>query len=128
MPIVGYRIEGLSKALRALEAAGADSDNLRGLMHQVGELVAARARELVPYDSGMLHSTIRSGYAKQKATIRAGFDSRPVKYAAVIHYGWPKRSIKPRPFLTKALEDRQLQALAALEEGMGAILHKRDLK
>ena len=51
MPIVGYRIEGLSKALRALEAAGADSDNLRGLMHQVGELVAARARELVPYDS-----------------------------------------------------------------------------
>ena len=118
MPIVGYRIEGLSKALRALEAAGADSDNLRGLMHQVGELVAARARELVPYDSGMLHGTIRSGYAKQKATIRA----------AVIHYGWPKRSIKPRPFLTKALEDRQLQALAALEEGMGAILHKRDLK
>src|SRR5690606_32966995 len=90
------RIDGLNRVVRKLNAAGADAEDMRDLMHDLGNIVIAGANE--PIDSGRLSADIRSGRGKTKAVVRAG--GARVPYAGVIHYGWPARGITPQPFLT----------------------------
>lgn len=125
---VGYRVYGLNRAVRALNKAGANSEDMRDLMHEVGEVVAERARELAP--KGKTHrlaSSIRAGRGKTKAVIRAGYERKTMRYAGVINYGWPSHNLSPRPFMTQALNERKTQALSTLSEGLNEILRNADL-
>lgn len=118
------RIEGLRQAMRALQKAGADSQEMSGLMHEIG-MIPARAAQ-PPRRSGALASTIRAGRGKTKAVVRAGFASVP--YAGVQHYGWPARNITPKPFFTDALQKTRPQIFAALEKGIDQIIKTNGLK
>lgn len=123
---VKIRIEGLRKTFRALEAAGTASQDLRDLMHSLGLIVVGAARPNTPTLSGALAGTLRAGRGKTKAVIRAG--NARVPYAGVQHYGWPARGLSAQPFLTNAVQSTRAQTFAALDEGIGELLRKQNLK
>ena len=123
---VRIRVDGLRKTLRAMEQAGADAQDMRELMHSLGMIVVGAARPNTPTLSGALAGTLRAGKGKTKAVVRAGRASVP--YAGVQHYGWPARGIDASPFLTDAVQSTRAQTFAALDEGIGDILKKNDLK
>lgn len=121
---VRIRVEGLRKTIRDLTKAGADAQDMRDLMHELGGMVVDGAS--VPSGvTGQLSQTLRAGRGKTKAVVRAGGARAP--YAGVIHYGHPTRNIAPQPFLTNALRARRSQIYAALERGIGDLLAKNDL-
>lgn len=123
---VRMRVEGLGKTMRALAQAGAESESMRDLMHSLGMVVVQAARPRTPVLDGRLQGTIRAGRGKTKAVVRAGGARAP--YAGVIHYGWPARNIKASAFLTDALASTRSQILAGLDEGLGDLLKKNNLK
>lgn len=117
-------VKGLSRTLRALSAAGADAEEMRDLMHAIGMTVVRSASP--PRRSGNLANTLRAGKGKTKAVVRAGGARAP--YAGVIHYGWPARNIAPQPFLLRALQAQRGNVLQQLDNGLGDLLKKNNLK
>ena len=117
------RIEGLGKSMRALSKAGADSQDMKDLMHTLGMLVVNAASP--PRQSGALAGSMRAGRGKTKAVVRAGGAKAP--YAGVIHYGWPAHNIEAQPFITQALQSQQNSIFNALNDGIGDILKKNEL-
>ena len=117
------RVEGLRQAIRALDQAGVDAQDMRDLMHAIGMLVVNAS--MPPRASGTLAGTLRAGKGKTKAVVRAGGARAP--YAGVIHYGWPKRNIAPQPFLLDALRRKRMDVFNALDQGVSQILQNNDL-
>lgn len=120
---VQVRIKGLRKLQRDLNQAGADIQDQKALMHEIGMLVVRAAQP--PSLTGRLESTIRAGKGKTKAVVRAGGARAP--YATVIHYGWPAREIAPQPFLLAALQSERTQIVTTFENGLDDLLRKNDL-
>jgi hypothetical protein len=118
------RVRGLSKTVRALERAGADAQDMKVLMHEIGMLVVRAADP--PVLTGRLAGTIRAGRGKTKAVVRAGGARAP--YAGVLEYGWPAHNIAPREYLQRALQSERTDILRALDGGLDDILRKADLK
>jgi hypothetical protein len=106
-----------------MEKAGADSQDMKQLMFDIGMLVVRAS--LPPVLTGRLKSSIRAGRGKTKAVIRAG--GQRVPYAPVIHYGYATRNIEPQPFLLDALQRKKADAFNKLEDGIDNILHKNNL-
>lgn len=119
------RVEGLNKTIRALEAAGTASTEMRDLMHKLGMIVVSDARGRVPVEDGTLRRSIRAGRGKTKAVVRAG--SRSIPYGGVIHYGWAAHGITGRPFLKDALNARRSAVFNELDKGIGDLLAKAGL-
>ncbi|MBZ4485962.1 hypothetical protein LQ938_09715 [Microbacterium sp. cx-55] len=117
------RVQGLKRTLRQLSQAGADAEDMKSLMHELGEIVVKAANP--PERSGTLAGTIRAGRGKTKAVVRAG--GARARYAGVIHYGWPARNIAARPFLTDALQSRRAEIFRTLDRGLADILRQNDL-
>lgn len=123
---VRFKVEGLSKTLRALERAGAAAADMRDGMHRIGNIVVARAVPRAPRKSGRMAGTIRAGRGKTKAVVRMGGGSVP--YAGVVHYGWPDRNIAPQPVLIDALQSSRDQIFTALNDELDKLLRDADLK
>lgn len=121
---VRVRVDGLNRVVRQLKAAGTDAQDMRDLMHDLGEIVIDGAT--IPNRLGRLSANVRAGRGQTKAVVRAG--SARVPYAGVIHYGWPARGIRAQPFLTDALQQRHQQVFAALETGIDQLLKANGLK
>lgn len=119
-------ITGLRETLRALEKAGADTQDMKDLMHGIGEIVASKARRNTPVKSGKLAGSIRAGKGKTKAVVRAG--GARIPYAGVIEYGWPAHNIESHLMLTDALGSSHTEVLAALSLGIDQILKQNKLK
>lgn len=119
------RIQGMNKAMRALNRAGAETSDMKELMHSLGELVVKTAKPLTPHKTGRLAGSIRAGRGKTKAVVSAGRKSIP--YAGVQHYGWPAHHIKSTMFLVKALEARNEDIVRTLVKGIGEICTKLGL-
>lgn len=122
---IRLRVEGLTKTVRALEAAGTASEEMRDLMHKLGMIVVSEARGRVPAESGSLRASIRAGRGKTKAVVRAG--SRAVPYAGVIHHGWYAHGIEAAPFLKDALIAKRSSVFNELDQGIGDLLTKAGL-
>jgi len=120
----GVRVEGLSKTVRALSAAGADTQDMKELMHSLGMLVVSAANP--PSLTGTLTGTLRAGRGKTKAVVRAGGARAP--YAGVIEYGWPAHNISAQHYLQSALQAERGDILDALDKGLDDILRKNNLK
>lgn len=120
----GMRIEidGLNQTLRALSKAGADAENMRELMHSVGNIIVAGAQAHIPVRTGALSASLRAGRGKTKAVVRAG--RALVPYAGVIHYGYPARNIAPTMFLVKSMRANQQAVIERLNEGLNDLLKK----
>lgn len=120
------QVKGLSETLAKLSAVGEASQDMKDLMHSTGEIIAARARTLVPVKSTALQKSIRAGRGKTKAVVRAGTAAR-VPYAGVRHYGNPYTGLDPSMFMVQALQDRKDEALAHIERGLSELLKKHGL-
>jgi hypothetical protein len=117
------KTQGLAKTSRALLQAGADSQDMKQLMHEIGLLVVRAAQP--PVFTGRLASSLKSGRGKTKAVVRAG--GARVPYAPIIHYGDRNRNIEPQPFLLQALQSERGDVLTKLEDGIQDILRKNNL-
>lgn len=122
---VRIRVEGLAKTLKALSAAGTASEEMRDLMHSIGNIVVSAAHPPVG-PTGRLAGSVRAGRGKTKAVVRAG--GARVPYAGVIHYGWPARGISPQPFLVSALYATRSSVFGALDAGISDLLKQAQLK
>ncbi|MDU5380539.1 HK97 gp10 family phage protein [Cutibacterium avidum] len=117
------RVTGLRSTLRDLQRAGADAEDMKTLMHQLGSIVATAAQPLARHHTGAMASSIRPGRGKTKAVIRAG--GARVPYAGVQHYGWPRHHISPNPFLVDAINATRPRVLAQLDKGLVDLIGKR---
>lgn len=122
----GISIEGLNNLLRALEklddAAKAD---LKSAGLAAAQPVVERAKQEVPVRTGALQGTIRAAMTARGVRIRAG--NKRVPYANAIHFGqnrlnaatgyrFRKVSIKPNPFMFRAVDATQDEVLRIYEE------------
>lgn len=100
------RVRGGRELRRTLKAAGVDLKDLRAVNLDVARVVAPVARINAPVRTGRLAGSIRTGATQRGAFVRAGRKGT-VPYAGPIHFGWPKRHIRARPFITEAAESTE---------------------
>lgn len=101
--------EGLRETRKLLRQAG-DKESLAAVKEahrKAAEMVVARALPHVPVRTGRLAGTVKALASATSGRAKAGTVSVP--YARPIHWGWPRRNIKPRPFLWDALQDVESQ-------------------
>jgi hypothetical protein len=107
----GVRVVGANRLARTLRAADMDVKVMSRINKQAASTVAAAARPTAPvgvktrksrkrYRPGKLAKTIRAGATLRAGVVRAGGGRVP--YANVIHWGWPSRNIRARPWLSDA--------------------------
>ncbi len=132
---VTLRTQGLGALLRHFEQAGADTQDMKDLMHAIGSMVVEDAKKRVPRKDEKLVKTLRAGRGKTKAVVRAG--SKAIKYAGIIHYGTFNgytdaggrvMKIKPTLYLTEALTAQQEKSIEMLEQGIKQIMLKNDIR
>jgi hypothetical protein len=110
----GFKVEGLSSVVRALQRMGLDVDDLKDAFSQIASEGARVASGFAPVRTGRLAADVRGNRAKSKAVVIAGRASVP--YAGPINYGWAARNIAPSGFLQKADVVMQPRAIQMLEE------------
>jgi HK97 gp10 family phage protein len=99
-------IEGLGKLLRQLRQLDDDLvDEMKAINRAAADDVAARGRSKAPHRTGRLAASVRASSTLRSGVVRAG--KRAVPYAGPVHFGWPRRHIRPNPFLWDALDDRR---------------------
>lgn len=122
---MAVRVEGLNRAIRSLQRAGAEVSDIKDVFAEIAAEGAAIAARYAPHRSGRLAGTVRGNKAKNKAVVLAG--RARVPYAGAINYGWPKRNIKPANFLARADADLQERVPQMLEDGIQRIIERNDL-
>lgn len=132
---VTLRIDGLAQFRRGLARIDTGlPDELKAIHQAAADLILPTARAAAPvgrarhgHAAGLLRDSIRTGATRRSAVIKAG--GRRVPYAGPIHWGWPRRSIRPQTFLVDAaarragdltdLYERELQEFADRIMGPG---------
>lgn len=96
---MGPRVEvtNAKQVRAALRRAGSDLEDLKRAHARAAAVVSPLASSSAPRRSGALAGTVRTSGTKTAAIIRAGYSSVP--YAAPIHWGWPRRNIRPNRFI-----------------------------
>jgi hypothetical protein len=118
----GIRVEGLSLLIRNLRKVNSDYPKEAKAIHlKVAEPVASVARRRVPRRSSRLAGTIRAQSTQRVARVAAG---ARLKYAGVIHYGWPGHNITAQPFLADALRESQHEVLRVYEVEMDRFIDR----
>lgn len=121
----GFKVEGLTQVVRALQAAGVEVDDLKGAFSKIADEGARAASSFAPELTGRLAGDIRGNRAKSKAVVTAGRSSLP--YAGPINYGWPAHNIAPSGFMQKADQVMQPRALHLLEAEINNALRRKGL-
>jgi hypothetical protein len=119
------KVEGLRELKREMNQIG-DAElkrELRSTNKAAAAIVANQARVEVPKRSGRLAASIRAIGALEYAVVRGGTPSR-VPYAGPIHFGWPKRNIRPQPFIYEAMDVRIEDVRKAYEKAMDKLTRK----
>lgn len=95
-------VEGAARLRRTLKAAGVDMADMRAVNRTAANTVQAAAVAAAPMRTGRLKATVRAGATNRAGIIRAG--RKAVPYGGPIHWGWPARGIRARPFITLAAQ------------------------
>lgn len=110
-------IDGIYKIVRLLDTGAARQ--ISDAAYEAAKLVQSTARVMAPEQTGALRNSIRSQRRGGNARVIAGGTSR-VPYAKVVHFGSPRRNIRPDKFMFRAADARFDQAaslfLVAVEE------------
>lgn len=121
----GFRVEGLNKLVRDLQALGLEVEDLKEAFGSISAEGARLASSFAPKVTGTLAATVRGNRAKNKAVVSAG--RARAKYAGAINYGWPARNIAPSSFMQKADEAMRPKALQALDEALEQKIREKGL-
>ena len=126
----GIKVVGLNQAIRSLRAIGVPSSEIGGASQEAGQIVANRARSLVPVRTGALRATIQARKIARKVVVSAGNNNR-VPYANPIHFGWnydkvnlQAKNIRPRPFFSNAIRDTRTQVYQVFFSNIDKLLKK----
>ena len=119
-PVV--RVDGAKELRASLKQAGADMKDFTAAHREASTIVATRAAPAVPRVSGALASSVRPGATQTQAVVRAG--GARVVYAGPIHWGWPKRNIRPSLFLTTPAAESEPQWTEAYFRRLEEIIDK----
>jgi hypothetical protein len=122
----GYKVEGLSQVVRALQQMGLEVEDLKDAFSKIADQGARYAAAAAPRKSGRLAGDIRGNRAKSKAVVTAGRSSVP--YAGPINYGWPSRGIEPALFMQRADQQLQPEALRLLEEDVNKRIREKNFR
>ena len=128
---MAVRIEGHREVRRRIRQISDDLDQkaakgeLKAINQRAAEIVAGRAEQLVPVQSGRLRDTIRAAGTQKSGRVRAGF--KRVPYAGPIHFGWAARGIVPQPFLYQALDQRRLEVFLHYDQQLESWFKKHGL-
>jgi HK97 gp10 family phage protein len=124
------KVQGLNQAVRALRAIGVPSATIGKASQEAGDIVAGKAKTLVPVRSGDLRETIKAKKQARKVIVSAGNNTK-VPYANPIHWGWnydkvnlQAKNIRPRPFFTNALRTTRKQVYEAFFGSMERLLQE----
>lgn len=94
------KIDGFRELRRDLKRATPEVNKaLTFEMRRVANMVASDARGLAPKLTGRLAASLKGSATQRRATVRS-----TLPYAGPIHWGWPKRNIKPQPFIQQTVE------------------------
>jgi hypothetical protein len=120
-------IDGGRQLRKALSEIEGGIDDLKDIHLDMAQLVANRAKQLVPYKTGALMDSIRPSGTKTASRVRAGY-KRIGNYAGVTHFGTPnklfRRGKKPTNFLYNALADESKEAFSMYQDGVNTIIRK----
>lgn len=123
---VKLNVEGRRELARQLRQV--DRELVKGLKsanEAAAAVVAQRAMGEVPRRSGALAATIKPSATQAAGRVAVG--SAKVPYAGVIHWGWPRRHIRPNQFVTRAASQVMDQVRRAYVVGVDAVIKKADL-
>lgn len=122
----GFRVTGLRENIRALQAIGAEVDDLKDAFAKIAAEAARRAAGHAPKKAGRLAASIRGNRAKSSAFVTAGRAAVP--YAAAQNYGWAAHNIEPSGFMQKASDEIGPRAVELLEADIDAAIRAKGLK
>lgn len=133
----GVNIIGANRLKRSMRQAGISLSELKDANRAAATVVAAAARVRAPIGKptrrggrgrrkagGALMKSIRAGASQKAGVVKAG--SARVPYANPIHWGWPKRHIKPNYFLSEAAIATESIWVKNYERHVNNILRKVD--
>jgi hypothetical protein len=115
-------VRGARQLRATLRRAGDDLEEMKAIHATVAGMVAAAAQSRAPRRTGRLAATVRPSGARTQAVVRAGYARVP--YANPIHWGWPRRGIRPSLFLTSAAADTEPLWFATYTRAVDAILER----
>ena len=129
-PAEAIKITGLSKVQRDLRKLSTDALDLNkeeflSTNKAVAEIVIGEVKKYVPVLSGALAASVRNASTKKSAKVRGG--NAKVLYAGPIHFGWPRRSIRPNPFIYDAIDSRRDEVRDRYEDLVSKLISKYDL-
>jgi len=116
------KVSGAKEFRAAMKRMGADLSDLTAINKAAAETVAHQSRLYAPRLTGRLEGSIRPGATRTRGYVKAGNGGIP--YAGVIHFGWPRHSISPNPFLYDALDDRKAEVIERYEAHIEALVEK----
>jgi hypothetical protein len=116
------QVQGARTLRRTLKAAGIGVQDLKAAHAKVAEQVEVVATYTAPWRTGRLAGSLRSSGTKTAANVRAG--GARIPYAGPIHWGWPRRNIKPQPFISKAAEETRTSWEGTYLAALDAIIRK----
>ena len=132
---LSIKTQGMRELRRKISVLDGNFDQLKELHEDVAKIVAFRASQLAPVQSGELRDTIRASGTKTAGRVRAGF--KRVPYSGPVHFGWGTRPdaakgwrggpILPNPFLYDALDERHNEVFETYFKGVKKIQRKAGL-
>jgi len=117
-------VKGGPQLQRAFGRMADRADDMRSAHDAAAGVVADRARDLAPRQSGALADSIHVETSDTGAVVAVGGPSIP--YAGPIHFGWRDRNIEPQPFMTDALADAGPDVREAYDDGVGDVVKRFD--
>jgi hypothetical protein len=120
-------IDGGRQLRRALAEIEGGIDDLKAIHLDMAQVVANRAKHLVPYQTGTLAQSIRGSGTKTASRVRAGY-KRIGNYAGVTHFGRPRKLLRrgqePTNFLYNALDEESKTVFTIYEDGINTIIKR----
>lgn len=117
-------VEGLNELRKALRQAKDKelNETMREIHRELAREIVQRALPNVPVKTGKLKATVRAAGTIRDAIGRAG--KATVPYAPPIHWGWPKRNIKPNPFLVDAAQTIERDIVDRYDKAVSDMLNR----
>ena len=116
MPESVLQIKGLYRFRSTLKKAGADMADLKTANIKAANTVTTRAKATGPNRTGRLVGSVMPAKTVARARVRSS-----LIYAPVIHWGWPKRHIRPQPFVLDAAIETRPEWMADYEADLQRI-------
>lgn len=99
----GVEVVGLNRVVRNMQRMGVSVEDLKGAFTRIGSRAESHAQSTAPRVSGALAGSVRQSRRKNSVYLYAGYNSKRLPYAAVIHWGWPRRNIEGNPWMHRTV-------------------------